>query len=38
MTVELIDYKPLNIDGLIELDLSTIKRMDTIKSKPIRKF
>lgn len=37
VSVEVIDYKPLNIDRLIELDLSTIKRMDTINSKPIRK-
>lgn len=37
VSVELIDYKPLNIDRLIELDLSTIKRMDTIHSQPIRR-
>lgn len=35
-SVEVIDYRPLNLDKLIELDLPTIKRMDTIKSRPIR--
>ncbi|MDO8871999.1 MAG: metallophosphoesterase family protein [Methanoregula sp.] len=37
VSVEVIDFRPLNIDKLIELDLATIKRMDTIHSQPIRK-
>jgi calcineurin-like phosphoesterase family protein len=34
--VELIGYKPINIDYLLSLDIDSIKRMDTINSKPIR--
>lgn len=37
VSAELIDYRPLNIDRLIQLNYQTIKRMDTINSKPSRK-
>ena len=36
VSVELIEYTPLDVNKLINLDLSTIKRMDTIGSQPLR--
>jgi calcineurin-like phosphoesterase family protein len=36
VSVELIDYKPVSLDFLLSLDLDSIARMDTIKSKPRR--
>jgi calcineurin-like phosphoesterase family protein len=37
VSAELIDYRPLDIDLLLQLDYQTIKRMDTIHSRPVRK-
>jgi calcineurin-like phosphoesterase family protein/2'-5' RNA ligase len=36
VSVELINYKPVSLDFLLSLDIDSIKRMDTINSKPIR--
>lgn len=34
VSVEMTDYKPVSLDYLLSLDLDSIKRMDTIDSKP----
>ena len=34
VSCELIGYKPLSLDYLISLDINSIKRMETIDSKP----
>jgi len=36
VSCELVDYTPVDIDSILTLDIDTIKRMDTINSKPIR--
>ena len=36
VSVELIGYRPLSLDRLLDLDISTIKRMDTLDSIPER--
>jgi calcineurin-like phosphoesterase family protein/2'-5' RNA ligase len=36
VSVELLDYQPLNIDRLLSLDIESIKRMETINSQPER--
>lgn len=36
VSCELIGYRPLSLDYLISLDISSIKRMETIDSKPER--
>jgi calcineurin-like phosphoesterase family protein len=38
VSVELINYTPLNIDRLIDLDLNSIKRMTTLNSQPVIKI
>ena len=35
VNAELINYKPLDIDFLVSLNIDSIKRMDTIRSKPV---
>lgn len=37
VSVELIGYKPVNIDQILAFDLDTIRRVSTIDSKPERK-
>ncbi len=37
VSVELIGYKPLSMEKLLALDINSIKRMDTLSSKPERK-
>jgi len=37
VAVELINYKPVSLDYLVSLGLDSIKRMDTVDSKPERK-
>lgn len=37
ISAELIDYRPLDIDQLLQLNYQTITRMDTIHSRPVRK-
>jgi len=34
VSVELLDYQPLNIDKLLSLNIDSIKRMETINSQP----
>ncbi len=36
VSCELIDYTPVNIDLIFSIGFDTIKRMDTIKSEPVR--
>jgi len=36
VSVELIDYQPLNIDRLLSLNINSIKRMETLSSQPER--
>lgn len=36
VSVELLDYQPLNIDKLLSLNIDSIKRMETINSQPER--
>lgn len=35
VSAELINYRPLNVDFLLSLNLDSIKSMDTVSSKPI---
>ena len=37
VSVELINYQPVNIDQILALDLDSIQRMSTLDSQPIRK-
>lgn len=37
VSVELVNYKPVSLDYLLSLGLDSIKRMDTVNSKPERK-
>lgn len=37
VSAELLNYRPVDLDFLISLGLDSIKRMDTIDSKPERK-
>lgn len=37
VSAELVNYKPINLDYLVSLGLDSIKRMDTVDSKPERK-
>jgi calcineurin-like phosphoesterase family protein len=36
VSCELIDYSPIELDWVIDLDIDSIKRMNTVKSKPIK--
>lgn len=36
VSVELVDYRPISIDTILKLGIDSIKRMETIKSKPER--
>jgi len=36
VSVELIDYRPLNIDRILSLNIDSIKRMETLNSQPER--
>jgi calcineurin-like phosphoesterase family protein len=35
VSAELVDYRPVSLDFLASLKLSSIKRMDTINSLPV---
>jgi len=37
VSAELLNYKPVSLDYLVSLGLDSIKRMDTVASKPERK-
>lgn len=36
VSCELVDYTPVDLDWILSLDLNNIRRMDTVKSTPIR--
>jgi calcineurin-like phosphoesterase family protein/2'-5' RNA ligase len=38
VSAELVNYRPVNLDFIISLDLNSISRMDTIDSVPQRKY
>ncbi len=37
VSIEMIDYTPLDLDRLLELDFENIKYMETINSEPVKK-
>ena len=37
VSCELVDYRPVDLDKIIALNIESIKKMDTIHSKPVRR-
>jgi len=37
VSCELINYTPVDIDWILDRDIDTIRRMETINSEPVRR-